>query len=254
MKEKNKLKFGDHLVFFIALFVLGFILILAVKSEISANQIGEPDHNAVLIAMIEEMERENGALEASIAAIMNSAEQLRSSDDFDAEALAEITERNQSLRKNAGMTEIGGDGLEIVLNDSEEAANGEFPREAYIVHDKNLLYLVNDLRPFCEAISINGQRVVTITDIRCVGTVILVNQTRLAPPYQILCIGSQTKLMAALEKSSEYKSILASPLRIDVHKKSGLTVPAFKGFFEFHFATIVEEAGAAAATAETTPE
>ena len=69
----------------------------------------------------------------------------------------------------------------------------------YIIHYENLLYLVNDLRNAgAEGISINGQRIVVSSEIRCVGNVILVNTTRLAPPFEISAIGDPKALELSL--------------------------------------------------------
>ncbi len=239
--ERSKLKFTDHIVFFVALFILGFIFALAIKAQITANNEDADNYNAVLIGIIEDMEKENSALETSIDNIMKTAEELQLSGDYGTDSLNELTTKNQELKKEAGMTEISGEGLEIIVNDSSDTKTGDYGQEAYIVHDKNLLYIVNDLRPYSTAIAINGQRVIAMSDIRCVGTVILVNQTRLAPPYHIEIIGTQEELMKALENSTEYKAIMASPLEISVTKKETLTVPAYKGIYDFQYATVIEE-------------
>ena len=47
-----------------------------------------------------------------------------------------------------------------------------------------------------EAISINGQRIVARTEIRCVGPVITVNGTRIAPPIKIQAIDDPNVLRA----------------------------------------------------------
>ena len=41
-------------------------------------------------------------------------------------------------------------------------------------------------------------------EIRCVGNVILVNTTRLAPPYEILAIGDPQELEDAISTSTTY--------------------------------------------------
>lgn len=226
-------------MFLLALFILGFLLPIAVKTQIAnSKQQEENSPNTILIGIIEEMEQENGSLEDAIEGIMKQSDQLYQNGDYGIESLQA---ENQKLKAASGLTELAGRGVYITLKDSNKAKTGEYDQKSYIVHDKNLLYLVNDLRPVAEGISINGQRVIAMSDIRCVGTVILINQTRLAPPYYISVVGDQNKIIEALSDSTEYKAIVASPLEIEVDKKAGLTLPAYKGVYDFTYATIVED-------------
>lgn len=67
----------------------------------------------------------------------------------------------------------------------------------YIVHDKDLLYLIRSLASATEACSVNDVRITDSSSIRCAGTIILINSTRLAPPYEIKIIGDPDELEAA---------------------------------------------------------
>ena len=89
-----------------------------------------------------------------------------------------------------GLTEVHGPGIVMSLDDSTLARSGEENMGQFLVHDSDLWPLVNELRAAgAEAISINGQRVIGSTAIRCVGPVLKVNDVPVASPFAIKAIG-----------------------------------------------------------------
>ena len=92
-----------------------------------------------------------------------------------------------------GKTDVEGQGITITLQESKDA-------EAAITSD-NLNMIVNELKEAgAEAISINDERIINMTDIVSVNenTVIRVNQQRVVSPYVIKAIGNQTYLEGAI--------------------------------------------------------
>jgi len=105
-----------------------------------------------------------------------------------------------TLRMRAGLVAVEGPGIVIILDDSKlktsvstEVAN------ALLAHDVDLMMLVNELRSAeAEAISINDQRVVATTAIRCAGAVVQVNKQPISPPFVIKAIGTPDVLYGAV--------------------------------------------------------
>lgn len=97
-----------------------------------------------------------------------------------------LQEELDQLNKALGKTEVQGEGIEITLTDTEENK----------LSADNLLTIVNDLKlAGAEAISINNERVINMTDIVDIGnTFIKVNGQRISSPYVIKAIGNQTYL------------------------------------------------------------
>ena len=85
-----------------------------------------------------------------------------------------LQEELDQLNKALGKTEVQGEGIEITLTDTEENK----------LSADNLLTIVNDLKlAGAEAISINNERVVNMTDIVDIGnTFIKVNGQRISSP------------------------------------------------------------------------
>lgn len=102
---------------------------------------------------------------------------------------SELEQVNMTL----GKTNVEGEGIEIIMRETE----GEEFRE---IKADNLLVIVNALKQAgAEAISINEQRIINMSDIVTISSnFIKVNGQRILAPYVIKAIGNQTYLESAL--------------------------------------------------------
>ena len=148
------------------------------------------------------------------------------------------------MKARAGETEMEGKGIIFTLDDSKQAAKTGENKNLYIIHDEDLLRVVNELRAAgAEAISLNGQRLIGSSEIRCVGPTVLVNESRLAAPFAILAIGNPQTLESSLKlRGGVIENFKFWGIRADVVQSDKVRVPAFKGKRTFEFAkTVVEE-------------
>ena len=80
---------------------------------------------------------------------------------------------NQDLEKNkiySGVSELKGQGIKITMYDNQEKRDWWFDINRDVIHDVDILNILNDLRiAGAEAISINGERVVSTSAIKCGG-------------------------------------------------------------------------------------
>lgn len=75
-----------------------------------------------------------------------------------------------------------GPGVTIILEDSSQA-NVTGNEADYLIHDNDLLSVINELRSAgAEAISLNGERILATSEVRCTGAVVTVNGRRYAAP------------------------------------------------------------------------
>jgi len=142
----------------------------------------------------------------------------------------------------SGMKEVTGEGLIVKMNDSKFASQTEYQDNIYILHDSDILLVVNELRDAgAEAISINGERLTALSEIRCVGSVLSVNNVRIATPFIINAIGDSETLESALLFRGGVVSELASyGFEFDIKKSTSVTVPAYKGAISFKYASQTE--------------
>ena len=165
------------------------------------------------------------------------------------------------LKARAGETEMEGKGIVFTLDDSKQAAKTGENKNLYIIHDEDLLRVINELRAAgAEAISLNGQRLIGSSEIRCVGPTVLVNERRLAAPFVILAIGNPQTLESSLKlRGGVIENFKFWGIKADVIQSDKVRVPAFKGKRTFEFAKVVseeekKEAGQAATVDKGTSE
>lgn len=147
---------------------------------------------------------------------------------------------------DAGLVPLHGPGVIITFDDSKvtNIPPGEDPAH-YIIHEYDLRDGVNTLLGAgAEAISLNGERLVSNSSIYCVGTTILVNNTRLSPPYVVLAIGNQQMLQDAMVNSPNLSKFLQRKalyeVQMTVQAADDVTVPEYKNAPTFKYATPVE--------------
>ena len=149
------------------------------------------------------------------------------------------SKRLEGLENLLGYNSLKGPGIIITLEDADVASN-VLNISDYLVHDKDLLQIVNALvNAGAEAIDINGQRVVSTTSITCAGNVIKINDEKIGAPYVISAIGLVEKLYGALTMPGGYLSLLQDNygLKVNVEKSNSVTVEKYDGVYKMNYAT-----------------
>ncbi|MFN7172188.1 MAG: DUF881 domain-containing protein [Fimbriimonadaceae bacterium] len=142
---------------------------------------------------------------------------------------------NDSLQKTklaAGLTPVEGAGLVVTLRDSRLPESDRISVNELIIHDADVLRVVNELwAAGAAAIGVNGHRVVTGTAFRCVGNVILVDNTPIAPPIRISAIGNPDTLMGAINIPLGVLSEMRStdPGMVSLQKEKQIRLNAYSG-------------------------
>ncbi|MET9116787.1 DUF881 domain-containing protein [Streptomyces longwoodensis] len=112
----------------------------------------------------------------------------------------------------SGAVAVHGPGVKLVVNDAKEASSGGNgdPRETADfsdtgrVRDRDMQRVVNGLwESGAEAVSINGQRLTSLSAIRAAGDAILVDNKPLVPPYTVLAVGDGKNLSTRFQDSAD---------------------------------------------------
>lgn len=134
-------------------------------------------------------------------------------------------------KMQAGYQKLQGKGVIIELMDSEEeAGDGENPNNL-LIHDQDILILLNDLKVAgAEALSVNGQRIVARSEIKCSGATITINGTTYGQPFIIKAIGDPKQLEAAVLSPDSYGDILQQlyHIRLKTEIKDFVEIGAFE--------------------------
>lgn len=139
----------------------------------------------------------------------------------------------------AGYSDLEGPGIEITMYDNPSNHIVGFSVSDDIIHDVDILNILNDLRiAGAEAISINDERVISSSEIKCGGPIIKLNQRSLATPFKIKAIGDPKLLMAAVNAPGTYGDILKTVYKIgfEPEAKDKVLIHGYGGKFSFKFA------------------
>jgi len=236
MKNFTTSKTKQTLLLVVLCFFIGFCLSITIRTNLLATQQSGNNQNKNLIEVITNLEAETEALENQVADMREKISTTQQEYGTNAEMVARLQKELDSLKFLAGQTEVVGSGIILTLSDNvsgAEAAKAVDPEnfypENYIVHDTDLRYLLNDASFLAEGISINNQRIVSTSDIRCVGTVIMVNSTRLAPPYEVRLIGSPSLLEASIISSDQYIYLKEKGMPLKIVTDDNVVLPSYNG-------------------------
>ncbi|MBE3581411.1 MAG: DUF881 domain-containing protein [Thermoanaerobacteraceae bacterium] len=225
--------------FYTSLVLICFLSGLLVSWQFRSHMAGsaETQKDTGLVDIIKALDDENTALQNQIGSLRQELEETREQHTRYQGQLREIQDQIDELKVLAGLVPLGGPGIVVTLDDNNAGAQlaktgspATYNPEDYIIHDRHILYLVNELKAAgAEGIAINGERLITGSHIRCVGTVILVNSTRLAPPYEIQAVGNPDRLEAAALRAPEFVDLKNRDFPVKVVKVEHLVLPAYKG-------------------------
>lgn len=222
--------------------VLGILITAQLRSKPATPPVDEGYAGRVGAATIARLEAEQTALKQRISELRK---QIAAQQQQSAQTKASFAEISASLEREqrlAGLTPLSGPGLRVTLDDStiKNVPPGE-EVTYYLVHEFFLRDVLNALwAGGAEAVSLNGERIVPTTSIYCVGTTILVNSTRLSPPYVFLAIGDQNAMQAALNDPTALillrQRVQNYGLQFKIEPQAKVTVPAFDGTLKVKYA------------------
>ncbi len=149
-----------------------------------------------------------------------------------------LVDQADTLKSQAGLTDVSGEGIIITLDDSDSRAGN--PNS--IAHASDMRDLVDHLwANGASAISIKGdgssdERIGPSTSIDCIVNTVLINGTKIVPPFEIRAIGNRKKLIDAINDrvalKEIYKRIDEEGLKFSIiDGVSQVNIPKFTGNF-----------------------
>lgn len=178
-------------------------------------------------------------LEASDRAVLESevqrrtevADELAASNEvlrqqIEADQAEALGERAASLLAAAdrlalvtGAVPVTGVGVRVVLDDAAPAVVGGEVDEDGRVRDADIQTVVNGLwEAGAEGVSVNGQRLTTLSTIRHAGDAVVIDLRQLARPYEIDAIGDPDPLLREVRtgRAGQYTAFLRNSYGIEV--------------------------------------
>ncbi len=114
-----------------------------------------------------------------------------------------LTDEVREAEEAAGMVPVSGPGVRVTLTDApNEIKPPGLDEDLLVVHQQDIQAVVNALwAGGAEAMTIQGQRVIATTGIKCVGNTVVLHGVPYAPPYVIEAIGPRDELFSGLADS-----------------------------------------------------
>lgn len=191
---------GTRVAFVGALILLGTLLVVGARSaELPADsRIGG---RVELVELIRAEEARVDALAGRVEELSLQVAAYRDAGRPGQAEAAAVQEQLDALAPAAGMAPAQGPGVVASLNDSgSRPAPGEDPNN-YVIHEQDLQAVINALwSGGAEAMSVNDQRILATTAIRCVGNTLLLHGRVYSPPYVVAAVGDPVQLEAALQR------------------------------------------------------
>lgn len=147
----------------------------------------------------------------------------------------DLRKKAEALESPTGFSEVTGAGIRIVLDDAprELGVPGLDPN-ALVVHEQDLQAFVNALwSGNARAVTLQGQRIIATTGIKCVGSTVVLDGVPYAPPYRIEAVGDPELLRATLETNPAVKLYERYSdqfgLGLKIERVDTVTAPAYGG-------------------------
>ncbi len=118
--------------------------------------------------------------------------------------LKKLRAQAKDLEEPTGLTALEGPGVRVTLNDAPPTVklpDGENPNLLF-VHQQDIQAYVNALwAGGAEAVTLQGQRLISTTGIKCVGPTVVLDGVPYSPPYVIEAIGDVGAMNTSLATS-----------------------------------------------------
>ncbi len=229
--------------------IASLLLGVAISLQIRATSVAPTPSSAQrsdLLAELRTVESERNRLSAELAETRNRVSKIESTLGEGETLQRELATQFEQARLQAGLVPLKGPGVVIRLSDSPRQPGPDNVAYDYIVHDVDLSILVNELwASGAEAVSINEQRLVTRSSIRCVGPTVLVNTNRVASPFIVKAIGDVDSLEGGLKMPGGFLDSMSNLTNnggeVVISRMREVTVPAYQGSLIFRFAERAED-------------
>jgi uncharacterized protein YlxW (UPF0749 family) len=178
------------------------------------------------------------------------------SGSVDSKQVHKLTRQLAALKGPAGLTPVSGPGVTVTLSDAPQATGQDLPDTVdnpnlLLVHQQDIQAVVNAMwKGGATAITIQGQRVITTTGIRCIGNSVQLQGVPYSQPYTIQGVGDVTSLSDAIAADpylQTYRADAADPdinVGWDEQVEDRITAPAYAGLTDVQYARVLPQSNA----------
>jgi uncharacterized protein YlxW (UPF0749 family) len=159
-------------------------------------------------------------------------------------------QRADAVKAPAGLTAVTGPGVTVTLSDAPrdliENTTGNV--NAMVVHQQDIQAVANAMwNAGAEAVTIQGQRLISTTGIKCEGNQVTLHGIPYSPPYVIMGIGDPAAMEAELTTDPilatyrDYTLVPGGGVSWDMARLDSAVAPAYDGLLDLTYATPMPE-------------
>jgi uncharacterized protein YlxW (UPF0749 family) len=168
----------------------------------------------------------------------------------------QVSEKATRMKQLAGLMPTSGDGIVVTLSDAPQSTTGDTTltsdnRNLLVVHQQDIHAVVNAMwKGGATAVTIQGQRVVGTTGIRCIGNAVQLQGVPYSQPYVIAAVGDPSTMSSAIARDAylqTYRQDAADP-NVNVGwdlSVQHLDLPGYDGLLGLSYAKVLAPAGSA---------
>ncbi len=186
-------------------------------------------------------------LTAELAELNAEVEELTGS--VDDQSVRRLERELDRISGPAGLEPVAGPGVTVTLSDAPEDVadkvldQDEIDPNRLIVHQQDLQAVVNAMwQGGAEAMTLQGQRIVSTTGIKCEGNAVLIQGVPYPQPYVVEAIGSPAAIQTAIESDedvSAYRNDADNPsiaVGWSLDTEDRIEAPAYDGLLDLEYA------------------
>jgi uncharacterized protein YlxW (UPF0749 family) len=178
--------------------------LLATTSMINANGTDlRGGRHSDLIGLVSEQRSDVQDLRRTVRSLQSQVDAL--STQIPGGQSSRLTRELAAMAAPAGLEPLTGPGIVIALDDAPLGQPGadDIDPNLLVVHQQDIQAVVNALwAGGAEGISLQGQRIISTTGIKCVGNTVVLQGVPYSPPYRITAVG---------DRNAMYDSVTSSP-------------------------------------------
>lgn len=227
----------------ITLGIVCFVLTLGVMIQLNTIQdaIQSVGQNAKDNALKDEVLKWKERYDRTYEELEESEEQLNKERQESVSIDSTSIEKQEKLRElNAylGLTDVTGKGIIITLKDNMAS---KLVTSKDLVHDADLRAIVSEIKNIgADAISINGQRIVSSTAINCAGAIVQINDESIGSPFVIKVIGDDYLLYNLTRPGSYIDKMMDDGIDVNVKQSDNITIEKYNGVLTNKYIQSVE--------------
>jgi len=202
-----------------------------------------PGRYTDLAALVDNEAADYDALEAHLDELTTEVTDLTA--NVDDRAVRRLRRQVETLEDPAGLSPRSGPGITVTLSDAPEEVINSTGRDLnlLVVHQQDIQAVVNAMwRGGASAVTIQGQRVVSTTGIKCHGNAVLLQGVPYAQPYVIQAVGHPPDLEDSVRGDIDVQYYLARAelpdisVGWDLETEDDIEAPAYDGLLGLSYA------------------